>query len=196
MSEALLLRSLWFPALVIVLLAHCGGGASNASFNVEPEPRAITVGDRLALSIHPDGNLSGDAQWEVEEPYGGGLRNSQGDSTVYFAPEKAGTYHLTLRANRTDGRRMKETVAIQVLPIPTLEPASASVAPGGSVDFTANMKGLARNTVKWSVDEPNGGAISDEGHYQPPSRPGTYHVTATSTLAPDVSARATVVVGG
>ena len=186
----------WFPLLAVVLLSHCGGGSSSASFNVEPDPVAVTVGDRLNLAAHPGAELTDGVEWELDDPYSGGLRNSQGSSTVYFAPDKAGTYHLTLRASRSDGRRMKETVELQVLPVASVDPASTAVAPGGGVDFSASMKGLARNTVKWSVDEPEGGTISDTGHYQAPARAGTFHVTATSTLDPAASARATVVVGG
>lgn len=183
----------WF-ALVLFLVLHCGGGSSGSNFNVEPEPRTLTVGDRMVLSARPAEPLDGEVQWELEDPYGGGLRNSQGESTLYYAPEKAGIYHLTLRANRADGRQMKQTVIIQVLPVPTVAPSSAQVPPGGTVAFSANMKGLARNTVTWSV-EADGGAIDPEGVYQAPSRPGTYHVTATSTLDPSVSAQASVVVG-
>jgi len=182
-----------YSALVLVLLAGCGGGGS-PNFNVEPEARIITVGDHLPLAARPSVELDSEVQWELEETYGGGLRNSQGESTVYFAPEMAGTYHLTLRADRFDGRHLKQTVAIQVLPVPSVEPASAQVAPGGAVEFTATMKGLPRNTVRWQVDEADGGEVSGDGRYQPGPRPGTFHVTATSTFDPSVSARATVTV--
>ncbi len=184
-----------FPALALCFLLGCGG-ASAPSFSVAPEPRTVVVGDQLALSASPNADLAGDLEWEVEEPFGGGLRNSLGQSTVYFAPEAAGSYHLTLRATRADGRKLKQSVEIRVLPIVTLEPASAQVAQGGAVSFSITIKGLGRNTVKWSVDEPGGGEISEEGRYLPPAKAGTYHVSAVSTLDPQVSARATVVVGG
>jgi hypothetical protein len=177
------------------MLLDCGGGADSSSFSVQPEPRTVTVGEQLALSAQANVDLDGELEWEVEEPYGGGLRNSQGGATVYFAPESAGTYHLTLRAARSDGRRLKQTLAIRVLPVPGVEPAFTQVGQGGSVTFTATMKGLARNTVKFSVDEPGGGEVAEDGHYLPPPRPGVYHVTATSTLDPSVSAQASVVVG-
>jgi len=181
------------PGLICLLLLGCGG-ASAPSFNVAPDSRTVLVGDQLALSASSNEDLAGDLAWEVEEPYGGGLRNSQGPNTVYFAPEAAGTYHLVLRADRADGHKLKQTLEVQVLPVIKVEPASAQVAPGGSVAFTAAVRGLGRNTVKWSVDEPGGGEISEDGRYQPPAKPGTYHVTAVSTLDPQASARATVVV--
>jgi len=184
-----------FPALVFGFLLACGG-ASAPSFSVAPEPRTVVVGDQLALSASPNADLAGDLEWEVEEPFGGGLRNSVGQSTVYFAPEAAGTYHLMLRATRADGRKLKQSVEVRVLPIVTLAPASALVGQGGAVNFSISIKGLGRNTVKWSVDEPDGGEIDQDGRYLPPPKAGTYHVSAVSILDPQVSARATVVVGG
>ena len=83
-----------------------------------------------------------------------------------------------------------------MLPMFTVEPATAQVGQGGSVTFTLTVKGISRNAVKWTVDEPNGGEISEDGRYLPPPRAGTYHVTAASTLDPQVTSRATVVVGG
>jgi hypothetical protein len=50
--------------------------------------------------------------------------------------------------------------------------------------------------VKWSVDEADGGEIDQGGRYQAPDKAGSYHVTAVSASDPQVSARATVTVGG
>jgi hypothetical protein len=190
------LKPLRCCSTLVVCLALACGGANGPSFNVAPETRTAVVGDQLHLTASANVDLNGDLEWEVEEPYGGGLRNSQGETTVYFAPETAGTYHVTLRAVRADGRKLKETFAIQVLPILVVEPASAQVAQGGTLTFAVSVKGLGRNTVKWSVDEPGGGEIDQDGRYLAPARAGTYHVTAVSTLDPQASARATVVVNG
>jgi len=188
-----LTRSLGCSALALLLLVGCGGGASPASVSVAPESRTVLVGDPLPLTASGT-DLASDLEWEVAEPFGGGLRNSQGMSTVYFAPEAAGTFHLVLRAVLADGRKLKQTVEIRVLPILKVEPASAQVAQGGAVTFTATLKGLARQMLKWSVDESDGGEIDQDGHYLAPSRPGTYHVTAASANDPLASARATVTV--
>ena len=187
-------RSLGGSALALLLLLGCGGGAGPASLSVAPESRTVLVGDPLTLTAGPDTDLASDLEWEVEEPFGGGLRNSQGMSTVYFAPEAAGTFHLVLRAVLVDGRKLKQTVEIRVLPILKVEPASAQVAQGGAVTFSATLKGLPRQMLKWSVDESDGGEIDQDGHYLAPSRPGTYHVTAASASDPLASARVTVTV--
>lgn len=184
----------FLSGLALASLLACGGGVDSSSVVVDPEPRAVAVGDQLPLAARPGAELAGELEWEVLEPYGGGLRNSVGENTVYFAPPAAGTYHLVLRGVRADGRRLRQEVAIRVLPIPSLEPAQVQVPPGGSVTFAAAMKGLPRNTVTWAVEEAEGGEITPDGQYQAPARRGTYHVTATSTLDPGAAARATVVV--
>jgi len=182
-----------FSTLALILLLGCGGGAADSVLSVSPE-RTVLVGDQLALSAFSTVDLAGEPEWEVQETFGGGLRNSVGESTVYFAPPAAGTYHLVLRAVRADGRRLRQEVAVQVLPIPSLEPAEVQVPPAGTVAFKAAMKGLPRNPVTWAVEEAEGGEITSDGQYQAPSKRGTYHVTATSALDPGASARATVVV--
>jgi hypothetical protein len=194
LSRAWSRSAAFLSGLALTGILACGGGADSSSVAVDPEPRLVAVGDQLPLTAHPGVDLAGDLEWEVQEPYGGGLRNSVGESTVYFAPPAAGTYHLVLRAVRADGRRLRQEVAVQVLPIPSLEPAEVQVPPAGTVAFKAAMKGLPRNTVTWAVEEAEGGEITSDGQYQAPSKRGTYHVTATSTLDPGASARATVVV--
>jgi hypothetical protein len=176
------------------LALGCGAGPDSAPFTVEPEVPAVAVGDQLVLLARPNVDLSGDLEWEVQELYGGGLLNSQGPTITYLAPEAAGTYHLLLRAPRRDGRNLKQTIEVRVLATPSLEPGNPRVAPGGAVQFTAHMKGLPRNTARWSVEEGNGGEIGEDGRYLAPARTGTYHVLAVSTLDPTVSARGTVVV--
>lgn len=181
-------------ALALVCFLGCGGGADQSNLAVEPESPVVAVGDQLALAARPEVDLASDLEWEVLEPYGGGLRNSQGDRTVYFAPPAAGAYHVVIHGVKPNGRRLRREVLIRVLPLPAVEPASAQLAPGASMTFTATMKGLPRNTVTWQVEEPGGGEVTPEGRYTAPARPGTYHVSAVSTLDPTVGARATVVV--
>jgi hypothetical protein len=182
------------PGIAVLLLLHCGGGAAGNGFPVDPAPREVNVGDPLTLTAHPNADLAGDLEWQVQEPYGGGLRNSTGETTVYYAPQAAGTYHLVLRADLADGRRLKQTVDIQVLPVLTLEPANAQVAAGATLGFSASLKGLPRGAVTWAVEENGGGEIGPDGRYQAPAKPGTYHVTATAAQDPRAAARATVVV--
>ncbi len=182
------------PGLALLALAGCGGGSSEASFIIEPDAPVVAAGDQVLLVAQPTADLGGEIQWEIQEAYGGGLLRTQGSSVTYVAPEAAGVYHLQLRAQRLDGRALKQTLTVKVVGISTIEPSNPRVAPGGTIAFTAHMRGLGKGGVRWSVQEAHGGEITEEGRYTAPGRAGSYHVVATSTVDPSVSAQATVLV--
>jgi hypothetical protein len=74
-------------------------------------------------------------------------------------------------------------------------PTEAEILPGDSVRFSAQVTGTANTTVKWSVDEADGGTVSSAGVYTAPAAEGTYHVRAESVVASS-SANAASVKGG
>lgn len=182
------------PFLLFLALVGCGSGSDSGHFVMDPETPVVNVGEPLKVTARPAEDLAGEMEWEVVEPYGGGLLRSQGPTAVYMPPDAAGTYHLMVRAQRADGRKIKQAVEVTVLGTSTLEPSHARVAPGGTVAFRVQFRGAPRESVVWAVEEPGGGEIDGEGRYQAPSRPGTFHVTATAAGDPRQSARATVVV--
>ena len=57
-------------------------------------------------------------------------------------------------------------------------PAETGVEPGSSVRFNAQVTGTADTSVKWSVDEADGGTVDASGLYTAPTTEGTYHVRA------------------
>ncbi len=180
-------------ALVLTLAAlGCSSGNPNEGLALDPGLPTTRVGDSLTISAQPLEELATEPEWEIQEFHGGGFTQSRGFSITYVAPPAAGTYHLVARATRPDGTRFKQVVEVKVLADPRIEPATASLAPGGSRTFAARMRGLPRATVTWTVEEPGGGTISPEGLYTAPGQGGTYHITATSTVDPAVSATATV----
>lgn len=168
--------------------------ASDQGLAVSPSSPAVRVGEQASLTATPLEDITREPEWEIEEPHGGGFLNSRGFQVTYVAPVSAGRYHLILRATRPDGSHVKSVEEIRVLPDPQIDPIQARVAPGGSLAFTARMKGLPRNTVTWKVEEAGGGTIGEDGSYRAPQTPGTYHVTATSTLDREAVAMASVVV--
>jgi hypothetical protein len=97
-----------------------------------------------------------------------------------------------LRSARADGSLVKSVHSIRVLPIIQLEPSEPRLAPGGTVTFAVHVKGLARSTVTWSLEEGDGGSITSDGFYTAPAHPGVFHVVATSTQDPDAIAIASV----
>ena len=187
MKKLLLLMGL-LPALA------CGGGRNDRPLLVEPATPSVRVGDTLVLTAAAD-DEAGDLDWEVQEAYGGGLLQSHGPRTTYVPPEAAGAYHLVLRSQAPGGHARKQVVEIRVLPDPVLEPAASHVPAAGTVQFRVHMKGLARDAATWSVEEADGGEITQDGRYTAPRRPGVYHVIATATGDPAASARTPVTVG-
>lgn len=187
------LRPTLFYALVLALAAlGCASGDPNEGLVLNPALPATRVGESLTISTQPLEELATEPEWEILEFHGGGFTQSRGFSITYVAPPAAGTYHLVARAMRPDGSRFKQVVEVKVLADPRIEPATASMTPGSSRSFAARMRGLPRPTVTWTVEEPGGGTISREGQYTAPSQSGTYHIIATSTVDPTVSATATV----
>jgi hypothetical protein len=62
------------------------------------------------------------------------------------------------------------------------------------VRFAAEVTGTGATTVTWSVQETGGGSIDASGLYTAPATPGTYHVVANSTAAPESRGVASVTV--
>ncbi len=175
-----------------LLLAGMIGCApdSEESLAIHPAAPTVRVGEHLSIQAQPLEDLT-EPEWEIAEPHGGGFLRSRGLNITYVAPQAAGTYRLVARAKRADGSNMKQVVEVVVLPLLRIEPAAPVVAQGGSINLSANTRGLAKNTVTWSV-EANGGSISSEGVYTAPRAKGVYHVQATSTLDPNLTATVSV----
>jgi len=76
----------------------------------------------------------------------------------------------------------------------TITPAKATLFSGDTQTFVATVVGVDDKTVNWSVDEQDGGAITDLGRYTAPKIQGIYHITATSRARPESTAVATITV--
>jgi hypothetical protein len=176
-----------------LLLPGCGSGVA-AGLGTEPAQPTVTVGERLEIAFTSEDLLQGEPEWELQELHGGGLLSTRGRSVTYVAPASAGTFHLTVRGTRADGSPARLVQTVRVMPQARLEPTGAALRPGGTAAFAARIKGLPRGTVTWKVEDADGGAITPEGLYTAPARPGTYRVIATSTEDPAVVLVATVTV--
>jgi len=187
-----LFRSCFFVLAIVLAGLGCASGNPDEGLLLNPALPVVKVGEPLVISAQPLEDLSTELEWELQELHGGGFTHSRGFSITYVAPPAAGTYHLIARANRPNGTRLKQVFEVRVLADPRIEPSTTALPPGGTRNFLVRMRGLARSSATWTIEEADGGTISAEGLYTAPSRPGTYHVTATSTLDSDVSATATV----
>lgn len=180
-------------AAAVLLLPGCGSGAA-AGLGTEPGQPAVAVGERLEIALTSEDLLQGEPEWELQELHGGGLLGSRGRSVTYVAPASAGTFHLIVRGTRMDGSAARFVQTVRVMPQARVEPAGATLRPGGTVAFAAKIKGLPRGTVAWKVEDADGGTITPDGLYTAPARPGAYRVIATSTEDPAVVLVATVTV--
>lgn len=75
-----------------------------------------------------------------------------------------------------------------------VEPPSAEVAAGGTVEFAATVTGSAVTDVVWSIAEASGCGTVAAGVYTAPGTARTCHVVATSSADPTKGATAVVTV--
>ena len=87
-----------------------------------------------------------------------------------------------------------QETTVPVATLVTITPATAEVNVGESQTFTATVSGPDDKAVTWSVEQENGGTITEAGTYTAPDEAGTFHVVATSVYDTSRSARATVTV--
>lgn len=186
-------RLVILPALTLMLHLGCGSG-SPEPLRIDPQPAVVRVEERLSLRAEALEDLATEPEWELQELHGGGLLRSRGLEVTYLAPPTAGTYHLVLRAQRTDGRKLRQVFPILVQPRISIEPAGITVAPGGTQAFTAKAKGLGQGRFTWILEEPEAGSVTADGQYTASQRPGTYHLTALLVGDSNVSATATITV--
>lgn len=138
--------------------------------------------------------------WSVDGITGGnstvGKISNTGD---YMAPSAAGNHTVTASDGTGTGNSASAQVTVWSF---TISPTVATVAPGGTQQFTATIQGITNTSVTWSVDGINGGnnsvgTVSTTGLYTAPTATGAHNVTATSVAYPSdsVTARVTVVNG-
>lgn len=75
-----------------------------------------------------------------------------------------------------------------------VQPATAQLLPGATLQFASVVTGTVDTAVVWSVVEAGGGTVDAGGLYHAPSAAGAYHVRATSAASSGVYAQATVTV--
>ena len=113
----------------------------------------------------------------------------------------AGTHNLTVQYY--NGAWIKATNFITVGPnsgiTVTVNPTSATIAPGRTQQFTASVTGTSNTSVTWAIDGLFGGnttvgTISTSGLYTAPAASGTHTVTATSATSSSSTGAATITV--
>jgi len=104
---------------------------------VTPSSAAVNGCATLQLTATVTGSSNTAVTWSVQEGSAGGTVSSSG---LYTAPSTNGTYHVvaTSQANGTSSAAAALTVTNQILSV-SVSPATATVAAGGSAQFTATI---------------------------------------------------------
>jgi hypothetical protein len=110
--------------------------AAQISIAVTPTTATVDACTTKTFSATVSGSSDQVVTWTVQEA-GGGTVTSAG---VYTAPSTAGTYHLVATAHASSAATAIATITVQdhVLSV-AVTPASASVAAGGTAQFTATV---------------------------------------------------------
>lgn len=187
-------RAAWL-AVCLAICAACGQpAASNPGAASSSAPRTrLSIAPGKA-SLLPAGTVQFTANdavlWSVQEGDAGGIVDSSGR---YTAPATPGLYHVV--ATRVTEPHDNLSAEVTVAPPPVvdvaIDPPSASLDSGGTVQFAARVSGAADSAVVWTADA---GFVDQTGRYTAPAAGGTFQIVATSRANPAASATAIVVV--
>ena len=167
------------------------GAPQGITVGVEPASTQVGLGGSVTFAATVTGTADTSVNWSVQEGTAGGTVTGQG---VYTAPRTAGTYHVVATARADQSKSAAATVQVTAVSV-AVNPATATVAAGGTVNFSAVVTGAANTSVTWSVAEASGcGSVTQGGVYTAPAAAATCHVVATSVADPSTSATATVTV--
>jgi hypothetical protein len=179
--------------------ASSGRGGGSTPTNPPPPSTQVTVtpnqatvyqGATVQFQAQVKGQSNQAVTWSVE--YNIGTIDGAG---LYTAPRDGygGPFHVIAtsqaRTNVT-GSAVVNVVPIQV----TVFPATVALFPGGTQTFTSAVLGLSNTDTSWTVQEANGGIVTNTGFYTAPTVLGFYHVVATSVGDATHSSSATVTV--
>ena len=183
----------------------------NARFVSEEIPHTLGLGD-VSITASVEFSEGGERRLlfgngEIFSTKNDSKATPKIDSAVILYPER-GTFKVGIRLfDYVDGHsvrvrwfaykptrdtavmRTKENIVIKISPdIQKLKPLER-------VRFKAEVEGTEDKGVIWSVIDPDGGNIDDNGLYQAPSAPGTYEIGAVSSADSESKTSAFVIVG-
>lgn len=186
----------FLPIAFALLLTGCGSSSSSSnptpktvSVTLSQTSATVTVGGTITFSASVQGSANVSVTWSVDGIAGGNATvGTISASGTYTAPSQAGAHTVTATSVADPTKSATAQVTVNASSVtPTISPASATVAPGGSQQYTSNI------SVTWSVDGVVGGGastgtISTQGLYTAPSTTGPHRITATSAANASLSA--------
>ena len=175
-------------------------GAAHATVRISISPTSATVptGGKQQFTASVGGTTNTGVTWYVDNINGGNSSvGTVSSSGLYTAPAATGSHTVKAVSNANTTKAASASVTVAGPVSVGISPTSASLAMGGTQQFTATVTNSSNKGVTWSVDRLNGGSsstgtISSSGLYTAPATPGTHTVTATSQADSTKSANATV----
>jgi hypothetical protein len=182
----------------IFIMVNAGGRAfksnkyaisAQTDLTILPAEVTLAPGGKQTFSVRLSGAGSPQVTWLIEEGQAGGdLIPNMG---VYTAPNKIGTYHVTVTLNSDKTKKATAVITVANVVV-NIKPPIATVSPKGTQTFAAEVTGNPEKRVSWRVEELGGGTITADGVYTAPDKGGPYHVVATARADANSTARATV----
>ena len=163
-----------------VVTVQVGG----ATVTVSPGTAALAPLGTRQFSATVTGLANTAVTWSTDDP--GGVVTSGG---FYTAGATPGIYSVTATSVGDPTRSGSATVQVQSTATMSITPDVASIALGGTRQFSATVLGVANTQVTWTA---TGGTISNTGYFTAGNATGTFTVTATSVAVPSLSAVANI----
>ena len=207
---------LLITAGLLLLISGCGGfvsggtTSSNVTVAITPTSASVLLGNSVAFSATVSGSSNTAVDWTVNGVAGGNAQvGSITSSGQYSAPQilpAPSSVTVTAIAVADSSATASATVTITSDVAVNISPTSATVPPGGSQIFSANVTsaGKPAQSVTWSVNGIAGGnssigTISSAGadsaiYLAPAAAPNPPTVTVTATSVADVSKSASAAV--
>ncbi|MFZ5927619.1 MAG: NBR1-Ig-like domain-containing protein [Acidobacteriota bacterium] len=152
---------------------------------VDPPTATVVSGGTVQFTKTVTGTTNQNVTWSVVES-GGGTISSTG---LYTAPTVSTQAQFTIRATSQADSTRFGTATVTVNPVisVTVSPSAATVASGGTVQFTPTVTGTTNQGVTWSVVESGGGTIDQSGLYTAPTVSTQSQFTIRATSQADTS---------
>jgi hypothetical protein len=197
--------------LVAFLLIGCAsfhttvedGLSASAPIAVAISPTAATVtpGSVQQFVAIVSGAPDREIIWTVNGiPGGNDVAGAVSSSGVYSAPPRVSSaISVNVQAVSAIDHSARANAKVTVANVVSLSPTSATLAPGGTIQFTAILDGKPTVSVRWTVNGIAGGdsqigTISFAGDYTAPASTPDRPVTVAATDAGDSSASASAIV--
>ncbi len=171
-------------------------GISVFTISVSPSAADVALSSSEQFTAAVQGVTSPVLTWSVDNIAGGSATvGTISAAGLYSAPSEPGSHTITAGIASAVG---SASAAITVVNF-TVSPATTTVDPSATQQFTASIPGVTGASFAWSVDGVAGGnattgTISSSGLYTAPAAVGSHTITATTTTSPAISANASLTV--